>query len=242
MASLRTALGNLVAPILFKSTTVAQVQVLAPDLRRLVLEGADLKGLSWQPGDKAQLMLPGMVARTYTPFDVDATAGRLSVLAYAHGDGPAARWTAAAAVGDGIPVFGPRGSLALGTLSGPVVLVGDETSLGVARALHVHRDPAQGQPADVAAVFELVAGIETALQALGLSHAAVVTKAPADAHRPALEAALRAALARLPGATLVLTGNAHTIQSLRAALKANPAPCAAQRTKAYWAAGKKGLD
>jgi NADPH-dependent ferric siderophore reductase len=244
LASLRTALGNLVAPILFRATTVARVEQLAPGLRRLTLQGEDLKKLGWQAGDKVQLMLPGMVARTYSPFDVDTAAGTLKVLAYAHGEGPAAAWTAAAAEGDAIPVFGPRGSLALGSMPGPVVLVGDETSLGVSLALHRHRDPKNGRPADVAAVFELsdAAGYAPALAELGLAHAATVQRQPGKAHLPALEAAVRSALEALPQATLVLTGNARTIQALRAALKARPTPCAGQKTKAYWAAGKKGLD
>jgi hypothetical protein len=43
------------------------------------------------------------------------------------------------------------------------------------------------------------------------------------------------------GATLVLTGNARSIQTLRGLLKTlgNDRP---QRVKSYWAEGKRGLD
>ena len=51
-----------------------------------------------------------------------------------------------------------------------------------------------------------------------------------------------ATIARSPGADLVLTGNARTIQALRADLKQAPAVHAKQRVKAYWSPGKRGLD
>jgi hypothetical protein len=53
---------------------------------------------------------------------------------------------------------------------------------------------------------------------------------------------VRAALGRQPGSHLVLTGHAQMIQSLRASIKASPAPHAGQKVKAYWADGKRGLD
>ena len=75
-----------------------------------------------------------------------------------------------------------------------------------------------------------------ALDALGLE-ADLVARTPGDAHLAELEAKLRARTAR----TLVLTGKAQTIQALRARLRDRP-PFAAQKTKAYWAPGKRGLD
>lgn len=250
MASVRSLLGNLLAPLLFRNSTVRRIERLAPRFLRLELAGPDLVGQRFAPGDKVQLMLPDMVARTYSPFGYDATQGVFSVLVYVHGEGPGARWFEAAAEGAPLQVFGPRGSLALGALAGPVVFVGDETGLGAAQSLAEHRGP--GAPG-LARVFEATdaESTRTALRILdapdaGRAPAAVVGRAPADGHQAALETAVRAALEAQPGATLVLTGQAQRIQALRAALKARPpagaAAPAAQKTKAYWAPGKKGLD
>jgi hypothetical protein len=49
-------------------------------------------------------------------------------------------------------------------------------------------------------------------------------------------------LARFPASTLVLTGSAQSIQHLRAAMKARPISNVVQKVKAYWSAGKRGLD
>jgi NADPH-dependent ferric siderophore reductase len=137
-------------------------------------------------------------------------------------------------------MFGPRGSLALNALEGPVVLFGDETSFGVAKSLLDLRGPADG----VGFVFESTDRDEAVqvLGELGLGAASVVEREPNHAHAPRLESQLRAALEVRPNATLVLTGHAQTIQVLRARLKAKPAPIRGQKVKAYWADGKRGLD
>lgn len=65
----------------------------------------------------------------------------------------------------------------------------------------------------------------------------LVARAPGNAHLDELDAQLRART----GSTLDLTGKAQSIQGLRARLEAKPA-FSAQKVKAYWALGKRGLD
>lgn len=228
MASLKAFLGKLLTTELVISTT----ETLAPGFRRLTLEGETLRGAAFTPGDKVQVVLEGGT-RTYTPFAFDAAKGTFDLLVYAHGDTPGARWGRAAKAGERIHVFGPRGSIALDALTGPVVVVGDETSFAVARAQLDHgKAPAP--------VFEVsnIAESSAALAALGLE-ADLVARAPGDAHLDALEAKVRAS--GKGGHSLVLTGKAQTIQALRARLRERP-PFVAQKTKAYWAPGKRGLD
>lgn len=43
-------------------------------------------------------------------------------------------------------------------------------------------------------------------------------------------------------AALVLTGKAQTIQALRALARRDQVTYVAQKSKAYWAPGKRGLD
>ena len=54
--------------------------------------------------------------------------GSVDLLVYSHGDTPGAKWGRAVAEADRVNVFGPRGSIAIAALAGPVVVFGDETS------------------------------------------------------------------------------------------------------------------
>src|SRR5262245_43608225 len=131
MASLKALLGGL----FFDELTVTEARLVSPRFRRLQLSGKSLRERSCSPGDKVQLVLSGAGSRTYSPFGFDAQQGRFEILAYLHGDHPGAAWAASVTVGERVQVFGPRKSLAFASLSGPVVLVGDETSFAVSRAL-----------------------------------------------------------------------------------------------------------
>jgi NADPH-dependent ferric siderophore reductase len=236
MPTVTKILGDVVGKLLFREAAIARIREVAPAFRELELVGEALRGASYNAGDKVQIML-GMQARTYTPYGFDAARGALTLLVYAHGDGPGARWGRAAATGDTVRLFGPRGSLPLPSLRGPVVLFGDETSLGVTRALVEHRGAADG----VEAVLEVSSPGDTgaAADALGIRPALVARGA---GHLAEVERHLREALQRTPGAQLVLTGQAQSIQALRTALKQRPTPHAGQKAKPYWSVGKKGLD
>ena len=121
MASLKGFLGKLIFPEL----GVTKAEVITASFRRLTLAGASLTKLA--PGDKIQVSL-AEGTRTYTPFAFDAAKGSLDLLVYSHGDTPGAKWGRAVAEADRVNVFGPRGSIAIAALAGPVVVFGDETS------------------------------------------------------------------------------------------------------------------
>jgi NADPH-dependent ferric siderophore reductase len=229
MTSLKSLVGDVLGPLLFNHPVVARVSQLAPGLRRLDLQGDDLRGRRARPGDKVQLFLPSVGPRTYSPFAFDGTRGTFSLVVHTHGDAPGATWGQRVAVGERVRLFGPRAALPLGELRGPVVLFGDETSLGAARSLVETRD-------GVRCVFEAgdVAAVRAACDALQLPAAVVA--------RGAGEAPVREALAAVEPAQLVLTGQAQAIAGLRAALRVRKAPHARQHVKAHWSVGKVGLD
>jgi hypothetical protein len=117
----------------------------------------------------------------------------------------------------------------------PVVLVGDETSLGVGRALQE-----LGSANSVLLEASDVAATEAAAEAIGISDVAVFGRSPGDTH---LEALWMAIQARTPTRTaLVLTGKAPTIKALRALARRDGVSYGAEKNKAYWAPGKRGLD
>lgn len=239
MASGKAILGGMLGRFLFRDARVARVRDVSPHFRWMELEGDALRGVSWSAGDKVQVYLPSVGMRTYTPLAWDAARGATQLLVYLHGNSPGAEWGRNARVGDGCQFMGPRGSLALASLQGPVVLFGDETSFAVAHALRNLRAGAEG----VEQVFEVSSRdeSESVLRELHLSDGAMVERAPGEGHLPAVAEQLGAALKRRPGAHLVMTGRAQAIQALRARLRADGVD-APRKVKAYWAVGKRGLD
>lgn len=241
MASIKAMLEDVVGSLLFNSLTVEHSRPVTPRFQRLVCSGDWLRSGGCSPGDKLQVMLPGVGSRTYTPFGFDAAAGRLELLVYLHAKEPGAEWGRQVRAGDRVRVFGPRGSLPLSKAAPPVVLFGDETSFAVASALVQHCAGTQGA---VALIFEVSDRDEAAaaLDDLGLTQRELVLRRESGAHAVEVEECVRAALMRLSASTLLLTGNAQSIQTLRAALRRRPIAGVTQQVKPYWSIGKRGLD
>lgn len=231
-------IGKALMRLLMKRATVVASERLADRFWLITLEGPALEGVAWAPGQKVQIAMgSAFLARTYTPIEWNAATGRTCLLGYAHGDGPGSAWVRAASPGDSCDIFGPRASLDLRRLAGPLAIIGDETSIGLAYAA-THREGARS----VACLFEVddVEGAGQVASQLGLHDAAFFARKPDDAHWAEMEAALPALVAA--GASFVLTGKAGTIQRLRQGLRQQAIPAARLLTKAYWAPGKTGLD
>jgi NADPH-dependent ferric siderophore reductase len=238
LASKPGPLRKAVTRLWMKPAIVTANEPLAGRFYLITLEGAALKGIAWLPGQKVQIAMGSVfVTRTYTPIEWDASTGRMCILGYAHGEGPGSAWVRSVARGEECEIFGPRASLDLSPLPGPLIIAGDETVLGLAYAA-THQDRARR----VSACLE-VEDVESAQQAaahLGLEGMALFAKSAGETHLAAMEAALAEGLTA--GASCVLAGKAGTIQRLRQSLKERKLPAARLITKAYWAPGKTGLD
>ncbi|MGN8000193.1 siderophore-interacting protein [Sphingomonas sp. 22176] len=218
--------------------TIVANDNLAGRFHLITLEGPALSASAWLPGQKVQIAMGSAFAtRTYTPIEWNASAGRMCILGYAHGDGPGSTWVHSVAPGDQCDIFGPRASLDLSRLHDPLFITGDETSMGLVYAA-THQDPTR----QVSACLE-VADVEAARGVaghLGLHDVALLAKRDSDAHMAAMQAAVCDAAAAC-GST-VLTGNATTIQTLRQNLRLQSISAVRVVTKAYWAPDKTGLD
>lgn len=222
-----------------RRAAVAGVEPLADGFRLITLKGPGLTGVSWTPGQKIQIAMgSAFVARTYTPMEWDASEGLTRFLGYAHGDGPGSAWLRALEPGAKCDIFGPRPSLEVGSMTGPLAVFGDETSMGLAHAIAAVQDPAR----PFTCAFEVgeieSAGLVTAR--LGLPDAALFARTRDEAHLEAMAATLPPLAAA--GASFVLTGKVGAIQRLRQDLKLHGVPPARIAAKAYWAPGKAGLD
>ncbi len=231
-------LAKVVLALFTKQATVTEVKPLGERFTVITLQSPAFRGVRWVAGQKVQIMLgASFVARTYTPMGWDAETGCARLLAYAHGDSPAGQWLATLSAGDRVHVFGPRSSLDLTGIASPIVVLGDETSIGLAYAIQQ-----QNPMLAVLSMLEVNAREHTqvALTRLALGTVELFERQPEDQHLQALEQNLPALVAS--GATFVLTGKAPTIQRLRRVLKNLGTSAARMPTKAYWAPGKTGLD
>lgn len=221
-----------------KQARITKVERLAGSFRLLTLESPEFRGLRWVPGQKVQIAMgSAFAARTFTPIEWDAAAGRTRILGYAHGDAPGSAWLRVARPGDACDVFGPRASLDVGHVAGVSVVLGDETSIGLAYAISRHAAN-RSQPCLLEA--DDVATTRDVLMRLGLDGAELFERTANDTHLEDIARRLPALVA--DGTTFVLTGKATSIQRLRRTLKTLGVPASRLLTKPYWAPGKTGLD
>jgi NADPH-dependent ferric siderophore reductase len=232
------SLGRLertVARLFTRSAAVAEARSIGDRFRWVALEGAELRGVRWSPGQKVQVAMGDWTYRTYTPLSWDADRGRAELLVFLHGDSPGAAWGRTVAVGDGCVLMGPRGSIDVPAVQAPALLFGDETSVGLAVAM-------RATLRDVHVILEVGdrLEVERVLDAVGLGEVELVERTEGDTHLQDIEA-LAAGFRDVQG--LVLSGKAPSIQALGRTLRTSLSLSRAQvKTRAYWAPGKRGLD
>lgn len=237
MASGKGLLMEALGGLLLRESRVSALRMVGARFQSIELVGAALRGIDWVPGDKVQVLLPSRDVRTYTPLRWDTAVGTTELLVYRHpGDTPGVTWSRSVAVGDLCRFVGPQRSVRA-PVDRPLVLFGDETSLAVACAL------ASSLPPDrVASVLEVTsrADSEAVVGSFALADVVTVERAVGGAHWELAAERIRDALARKPGAELVMTGCAQSIQAIRARLRASGTRPGT--SKAYWSVGRAGLD
>src|SRR5688500_15274850 len=134
MTRLAERLADLASGTMLDTARVTGLSRLSADFLRVELTAAAFRKATWTPGAKLQFRprRGTLSLRAFTPISWDAARGVTELVAYTHGDGPAARWFEQAAVGDECEVLGPRRSIDLRDLAGPVLFVGDESSVALA--------------------------------------------------------------------------------------------------------------
>jgi NADPH-dependent ferric siderophore reductase len=234
MVQIFDQMAETAARLLLRQGTVTRVTDLPGQLRQIDMETSPG---SWSPGQKVQVHISGRVLRTFTPSRW--TERSVSLLVHTVGSTPASRWAGGLSVGAGVRMLGPRPSLDLSRLAGAPIMVGDETSVGLAAAWSSH-----GNAPAVASVFECDSPEElgAALGILQLGAADVLVKRDSvDGHLDALTEGVVEAVRRHPDAPLVLTGRSQTISAIRRHLKgANLRPTSFVKT--YWDPNRTGLD
>lgn len=231
---------------------VERVEPATRRLRRVVIEGRELTGLGWTPGQQVRLLLKDPTSlrvwlsprdlrdasRTYSLWDYDPDAGRYELLVLDHdGDGPGARWVRDVRAGDPVMVGGPEGKLRARVPSAFHLFVGEETA-AVCFGAMLRALPA-AQP-----VFGVVQA-DTADDHLELPRPLVRVERGGAGASPSsvlVDAVRSLGLPKGTG-TAYLAGEAKTIQAVRRLLIDERGwSRGAIITKPFWTPGKRGLD
>jgi len=223
MASTKGKIVRLISGFALERAPVQSVQRIG-SFQRLQLRW-NVKPFS--AGAKVQLLLPSDDMRTYTPI---RSPNGMDLLGWKHGAGPGARWLEEVRAGDELPFVGPQRSLELDP--GPLVIVGDETSVAVAAAFAMER------PGQVHAVIQSNAAtdVRDAAASVGLRELNVVARGDTGATVGAVAAHLSTSARAVVG----LTGGSELVVNVRDGLR--QAGIRNIKTKTYWIPGRTGLD
>ncbi len=222
--STKGKLVRLLANAVLKRAIVVDVQKIG-GFQRLLLQCDDVQ--SFSAGTKVQLLLPSDDMRTYTPIP---SADGMVLLAWKHIDGPGAFWMSNAKMGEELWFIGPQHSLAVN--AGPVIIIGDETSIAVAAAFEAER------PGQIQAVIQAdaISDVRDAARSVGLHQMDIIPRGDITS----TVYTVGAKLSTSPNALVALTGGSELVVSVRDALRR--AGVQNIKTKAYWVPGKTGLD
>lgn len=228
MASTKGRLLDLLGGVVLSEAAVLAVEPVSTAFRLLRLR-VDPK-LAFQPGDKVQIVLPSRDVRTYTPTRWTA-AGECELLVYLHSmDTPGTSWVRGLNTGGSLRFVGPQRSLSLP--SGPVVVVGDETSIAVGVAYALAR------PGQVRLVLEVAptmdGQVRAAAAALGLTALTVFHRGEAG------QVAMLNEIAAAAPTAIGITGGGGLVQRVRDGLQRRG--ISGVKLKTYWVEGRTGLD
>lgn len=218
---------------------VSRVEEVGTHFRLIDLKGSALRDQVWLPGQKVQVQLGGWVQRTYTPMSWDSATGSTRLMVYLHGRGPGTAWADKLMAGDACALFGPRNSVHVGRAAAPLVFFGDETSIGLASALH-----SASSRADMVCLLEVHSAAESreALRVAGLTNTVLLERASDESQLLVAQDHLKRLADSAPRAHFVLTGRAQSIQRVGQGLKRLGVPASRITSRAYWAVGKTGLE
>jgi NADPH-dependent ferric siderophore reductase len=207
---------------------------LTPRMRRVTIRSDAMQGVEVRPAQDVELLLREdsgrRVKRRYTIRHARPDLGEFDLDVLLHGDGPGARWGAAAQPGAEVEFQGPRGKLELRSATWHL-LVGDESALPAIGAI----SEALGGREPAVAVVEVR---DEADELPLLAEVRWVHRGDAPAGGADLLLAGLEGLTPPPGAQAYLLGETRAMVKLRAVLEAHGIEHDAIFVKGYWNLGR----
>jgi NADPH-dependent ferric siderophore reductase len=233
--------GGPLADAALWSLSVAAVTSITADYRRVTFEGRDLDQLRFRPGQDLMLRIPGpgerVTNRRYTIRGADPSVAAVTVDMVVHGDGPGARWAAAATPRQRIEAVGPRGKIWLDEMADWHLFIGDETALPGMSIM------AEALPPTVPAamVVELPEHVDGHDPLLAADQPVTMTWVERGDGQPGDPARLVAAAEQIPFPSgrghAYVAGEMKVVRSVTKALAARGLDGSAVDAKAYWRRG-----
>jgi NADPH-dependent ferric siderophore reductase len=221
----------------FRSVVITNITDYSSSLRRVRLLG-NFKSLVSEPGYAVAFRVNERSYRNYTPFVFDPEQGICEILFHLHGDGPGSDFFNKIKEGDELRMLAPRGRTVYRKHLSHHVVIGDETTVGLAMSL---RDEAARQQHSCVTVFEV-------------DDSAVMAELEIFGHVLPKNALNKAGYIRqriiqqqkdndvnLSETGFYIAGNADTMRMVRSELKELNVPAKHVFSQAYWAEGKTGL-
>ncbi len=232
------AFENLLSSM-FLHAEVIETEDIGPQLKWVRLQG-DFSKANHHIGYAVAFRVNDTAFRNYTPTYFDSSKGICDILFHLHGNGPGSTFANNLINGDQLYMVPPRGKKIYQPSLPHHFYFGDETSIGLCRALQ-RNAWAQQQHCD--GILELDKNTPELVEKLDLQPGIVAKKTPEkQSQLLALLDEKRAALgSNWTSTAFYLTGNATSIQFFKNALRERGVANRNITTQAYWAAGKTGL-
>lgn len=221
----------------FRSVVVTHIEDHFSSTRKIRLQG-DFNGLSFEPGYAVAFRVSETGYRNYTPCGFDTEQGTCEIIFHIHGNGPGSDWARDLKEGDALRMLIPRGRTVYRSHVSHHVIIGDETTLGLALSIH---NKANQQKQSCNSIFELdePAALED-LQLYGhVTGKELLNKAGRIRQR--IFQQQEDAGMSLDKTAFYVAGNADTMKMVRAELKQMNVPPKNIFSQAYWAEGRTGL-
>lgn len=220
-----------------RSVVVTYTEDHSSSVRKARLQG-DFDALSFEPGYAVAFRVSETGYRNYTPYEFDPQKGICEIIFHIHGNGPGSDWAKGLREGSALRMVVPRGRTVFRSRMSHHVVIGDETTLGLALAI---RNKANALKESYNSIFEL--GEPAVLEDLQL-YGHVISKEPlnkAGRIRQQIFQQQKDAGVGLDKTGFYLAGNADTMRMARAELKQMGVPSGNIFSQAYWAEGRTGL-
>lgn len=128
---------NKIVGFMGTTATLTEVVHLSRNVLRLRMNDESIKELNWSPGNTIKLHVGKGAMRDYTLSKVNTKEGWLEIILHLHPGGVASTWASNLQQGEVTSFMGPSKSMKAVTESMPwTFFFGDETTLGLAQALH----------------------------------------------------------------------------------------------------------
>ena len=213
---------------------VAEATYITPAIRKIRFQGTIPK--MNLIGGASVIRVSETEYRNYTIAAHHPETGSLDIIFHIHGKGVGSRYIASLKAGDELYISHPRGRTPYDPKAKRYIIVGDETSLGLACSL---LPVLKQQHHQFRFYFELHEENREAPPLLGLENYTVL---PKDGSTENVKQINDLPVFKIPGwqeSRFVLTGNVRLVHAFRRFLKGNAAGTIF--SQGYWQEGKKGL-